>query len=263
MKRLLLVGIILLFTQPGGSSKTPLVIATTDYCPWICLDKEAKSIDKNQPGIFVEFIQHAFKDTDYSIEVILLPYERIQKDILEGRLLGILLDTESVYPKGSIVPSSSLTSQPACFFTRTLDQWNYKKVESIKKRVIATYEGYFCWHKFNVPEVDELDHVICEMKKKNPDSVLWLKGSDLGLRQLKFLSERRVDTVFELKTQVNYASKKYGIPVRLAGCLDYQFKLSVMLSAKHKLTPKISLLLNEKIKTMQRSGELKAIFDKY
>jgi hypothetical protein len=263
MKFLLVIAIVLFFSQPSGFSKTSIVLATTDYCPWICLDKVTNTIDQKQPGIFVEFIQQALKDSEYSVEVILMPYERIQKEILDGSLLGILLDSESVYPKGTVVTTNPLTSQAACFFTRPLDPWTYKTPESIKNRVITTYEGYFCWHSFNVPEVDKLDHIICEMKKSKPNSVFWLKGSDLGLRQLKLLSEKRVDTVFDLKNQVEYASKTHGISVRLAGCLDHKFELAVVLSTKHKLTPKIAALLNEKIKSMQQSGKLKAIFERY
>jgi polar amino acid transport system substrate-binding protein len=240
---------ILASTSVFGAVKQEKVTIRGDiWCPYNC---EPTSPN---PGLMIEVAYKAFgkENVDYQ----LLPWKRAIIDTRDGQYDAIVGAAQGDAP--DFMASYALANQLFCFVKKSGDAWMYSGHGSLKGKILG-YIGAYAYPDFINAFIADKGNKTTE---KNGDGVL--------VNLMKMIQAGRIDVVTDDKAvltntlESNADLKKDVVDGGCAVDSGDVTKIGISFTPKKQIQSQKNLKkLNDAIRAMIDSGEMKKIADKY
>lgn len=246
---LFLFSLLLSFNATNSLADT-LKIATDEWCPYDCIPAQ----NNGKVGYMGEILISAFEKKGHEIEFVEVSYSRGLALVREGKLDGTMACFKEEAP--DFVFSDAIQGiSNSTFFTQKGSTWKYLGKESLKAaKMIGVIKGY-----------DYVDPTIMEYINQHPKNVLEITGEKPLERLLKMLLTGRLTTVIEDKVVLEYKLQQMGKSdqVVVAGYSPVKINVYSSFSPALKNSKEYAQILEEGVKEMRQTGELKKILDSY
>jgi len=238
---------MLLVLKNNPAYTETIKVATIDWCPQICADKE-------YPGFAVDTIKMIFEDSPYELDIEVYPWTRAIDMVHNGEAHALLGPVKSEAP-GLHYPDNEIGRQRVCFWTKTDSQWRYTGIDSLKKLQIgigyditlAELNSYFEKNKHQFQPMSVNDEYIIKNAKK--------------------LEYGRIDTFVATYFNAMYELKAAHMEsrVRVAGCTKFErfyMAFSRNINQSNSIE-KMVKYFDEKMNDLRRSGKVAHIMQRY
>ncbi|MBA5637726.1 transporter substrate-binding domain-containing protein [Duganella sp. LX20W] len=239
----------LAFVTPARAA-SPLRIASDDWCPYICVGGDGRSIAS---GFLVGATARALELNGLPVEPQLMPLNRALALVLAGQIDGLYAPSID----RRLVMSAPLIRSRACFYTRSISSWHYQGMASLARQqlgVIADY-GY---------DDGPMDAYLAR-ERHNHHLVEFNYGEDAGVKNIRKLLYGRYDVVLEHETVMAHLLAQLGekSAVRQRGCLEHYLPLVVGFSARLADAHDIARKLDAGLAQMKASGDYGRLLQRY
>lgn len=251
MKIVLLAIAILVF--PFSAQAEELVIATTTYCPLVCVGNEA-----GQDGIMHEVLRAAFDNSEYKLKFENMPYGRAIQGTLDGHYAAVTFAGTANSPDFLFVRNFVMTNIVQ-FAVLKESTWKYTGVPSLHDIRLGIPTGF----RTGNTEIDDYisnppeSHHVFFSSSDNPTTA--------QTANLKRLLAGRLDAMLCGSLAFKYIAHNMGVADRLR--LDptpvASFYNHISFSPKHPNGKTLRKFVERKIDDMQRSGRLTRILRRY
>ncbi len=119
--------------------KQRIVLAGSDWCPYICTEKDNSKKLAENPGYLIEIARHAFKD--YEIRYEAPSWKRSIHETRKGNYDAVVGIFTSVAPD-FIYPEKRSGYSQMCFYVQKDNPWEYRGIDSLSYVVMGIIEGY-------------------------------------------------------------------------------------------------------------------------
>lgn len=239
------------FASAKETATQVITLASDKWCPFYCTTSE-----KVGPGILVEVINAALKNSNFKIEYKFINWARAldmaQKNDLNGVIGAYISD----------VPSFLVTEKPPavskdCFYSAKKTQWKYvatQNSEQLKGHRIGSANGYSYGDKLDAFKNSD------EGKKIFED----VAGDDPAAQNLKKLEAGRIDLlienkmVFDFKRRDNEKYKK----IYEVGC-ETDKGIYIAFNPSLPENKKVIELMNKFMQSAEGKKQIKIIYEKY
>lgn len=248
MKKLILLFLFLLFNSVVSASDSDLEISISGavWCPYNCYP------DKERPGLMLEIVKEALKETGIKVNYTELPWTRAVNLTREGKfdaLIGASLEDAPDFK----FPTESLVTAQNCFFTLKENNWSFNGIKSLENII------------FSVGKDETLEEEFVAYIKKHPQKVLTLHGLDYFDRNISQVLNGKVSAFIGDRNVSQYmiGKKDKNKKFKLAGCSKKKIKIFLAFSPNFKDFENISKKLEAGIKKLKKSKKLDSIYNKY
>jgi len=131
--------LLFIFLQTSIADKK-IVLVGSDWCPYICTQKDNPNLLSDNPGYIIEIVKLALKD--YIISYESPSWKRAILETRKGTYDAIVGIYSSVAPD-FIYPKNELGFSKMCFYVKKENTWKYDGIKSLSKIVLGTIEGYY------------------------------------------------------------------------------------------------------------------------
>lgn len=197
--------------------------------------------NKDGTGLYSEIVQRVFS-TKYTVQITPVPWARAQKTMLSGEYDG-LIGENSTNPC-CLIPFVFLDKSPIKAYVLKGKYKNYQGLESLKKQKTAWVKGY------------NFDRLI--NTKLNFIEVI---DASSGFKMLK---AGRIDSLIEYES--DYEKNMQAAKLLLNSFDMYDSGISEDIHVVYKKSSqgeKLRTLWDDRMRELFKSGELKALFEKY
>ena len=208
-------------------------------------------------GFMVDVAEAAFKAQGQAITLQVVPWTRALQDLEAGRADGVVgIYAGQAREKGMLLPAEEIGLSVNKLFVKADSTWVYSGIPSLGGRVLGTIAGY---------EYGELDSYIADQLARNTGKVDEMHGDGALQANLNKLLLDRVTVIVEDAIVVNFATRELGLAgkVKAAGSVEPKNKVYIAFSGRNPKSASYAKALSEGIVKLRRSGELKAILDRY
>jgi polar amino acid transport system substrate-binding protein len=244
------LGLALAMTMAPARAAAPLRIASDDWCPYICVGGDGRTITS---GFLVDVTARALELAGLPVEPQLMPLNRALALTLGGQVDGLYAPAID----RRLVMTAPLVRSRACFYTRSVSSWRYHGLASLARQqlgVIADY-GY---------DDGPMDAYLAR-ERHNHNLVEFNYGEDAGVKNIRKLLYGRYDVVLEHETVMQHLltqlGEKHG--VRQRGCLENYLPLVVGFSARLAGARDIAHQLDAALVQMKQSGDYGRLLQRY
>ena len=234
----------------GGEpfSERPVRLVADDWCPQHC---ESGTPHK---GYIVDIVERALRLEKVPYVIEYRPWGRALAETQRGSFDGLLTPTVAEYPQ-FLFPREAVGYQEYCLYVRKDDPWKYVRPEDLLDRRVAFLKD---------SGLGELETFFERNARRTPIQQ-FSDGKGYTSRIFSFLARKRTDVVI-ITSDVYHFNLKSGIIAnnfRQAGCLGAE-RLAVGLSqANPERSKRLAVILDQGIRQLRQSGELKKITDNY
>lgn len=247
--------IVIIAASCGAKSQAKILnVAVLEFCPFVC--NPAKTGGKL--GFSIELEKAIFEQAGYQINFHLIPYIRSIKVTEQGQYdaVGYSNDKSS---KVNICSKETVGPMRQAFYVKKGNPWRYTGIESLKDTKLGVISGYE--YTILSPKFQE----YIERNQSNQNLVEFHYGNDVLDRILKKILLDRIETTNESEDVADYVAKKIGIFDKLekAGKFKKIVWGRMCFSPKNPNSQQYVSILDEGIRQMKLSGEMKKIMHKY
>jgi len=242
----LTASLILILSLPVQAKQT-LRFCQGEMPPYIFKQQGEKPVTGIWPTVFQEVFKHR---ADITIESVVLPWKRCQKEVLYGKSDGFYMATKT--PKRAndylLLPSFHTLRIPYYYSTKAYPQgFIWDSYNDLKNKTVGILRGYTYFADF---------HEAWDNKQLNAEY-----GDDIEIN-LKKLLNGRLDLVWDCERIVNYHLQKIGITNTIKESTGkhhiHEVGQHIGLSKTGKAI-KYSDFIIKRLNEMQTSGELARI----
>jgi polar amino acid transport system substrate-binding protein len=231
-----------------------IIIAADSWCPYTCESGSGK------PGFMVEIAQQALKPYNITVQYKTMSWARAVELARTGTVAGIAGAARDDAPD-FIFPDMLQGFADMQFWVKKDSTWNYTGVSSLGKVRIGIATGYAYSKDFDL---------YVRLHAKDARNIQPINSDDALTLNIRKLEAGLIDAVPEDKSvmQYHYAARGEPMPLRSAGSLTERGEMKsnflyVAFSPANPRSGYYAQILNKRIYEMRKSGELKAILDKY
>lgn len=224
---------------------TNIIIATSPYEPYFIYDENNRKIS----GMDYELIQEVFKDSNYNVEVKIVPWDTSVKMVKSG-LSDILpaISYDEDREKYLRFSDSYRFESPYGFYTSNTQDMKVQKLSDLEGKRVGIISGYTYFSELydlnmSIEESSKEEILFKKLLKGQLDVVvLEMESADYQVKKLNMVKEISKESyIFELQNPV----KTYlGFSTVRDNDNIYEF-------------------FNKRISEMQQNGKIKNIIDKY
>lgn len=233
-----------------------ITLVADEWCPYNCAPNSEK------PGYMVEIATAAFARHGIAVKYITLPWARAIEDTRTNKYTAIIGAyyndaPDFIYPE---------TPQGLCrfsFYVKKDDPWQFSDIASLKNRMLGAINDY----SYSVA----LDDYITSQDTQS-GRVQILSGENAIQNNIRKLLAGRIDTYVEDRQVMAYTMSDGSYDnvrdmLRDAGTLpdqdDGNGVIFIAFSPQNPKSADYARILSDETKAMARSGEIKAILEKY
>jgi polar amino acid transport system substrate-binding protein len=234
-------------TASDAIQKT-LVLAGSDYCPYVCLDNQG-NLSKN-PGIHIEILQSLMEPHGIAIQNISMPWIRAVAETSKGNI-DALNGAFSEDAPLLLFPEQAISTSTMCFYTSNESKWTYKDLASLKQVTVLKVQG--------ISINKEIDNYLAHPKSRT----LSISYENYYAAYDKFLS-RDIHTVFiEDQYVANHLMTNYWQEdFREAGCIE-ENDMWIPFNPNKQSSQDYIQIINENLEAFKASKKWQAIAEKY
>ncbi len=198
--------LFLLLSLPLASKEQiTLTLATTNWCPYTCIDEGFSS------NIVGNYVTKLLSKHNIEVKIITRPWSRAIKSAEIGQVDGLLTAIHSEAPTLHFTQSPIAHFQ-VCFYANKAAHWQYSEPLNLQQFVLGVIQDY--------GYEDQIDQYI--LTNSNTERIVSLSGNEGTPRLLNMLIKGRVDIIVEDKLVLNWHIKRAGINITNivnAGCM--------------------------------------------
>ena len=254
MKKTMMAYLIILFSfNQFLYAEEKIILVGSDWCPYICTQKENPNKLAQNPGYIIEIVQYALRDIQISYESP--SWKRSLLETRKGTYDAIVGIYTSVAPD-FIYPKNELGFSKMCFYVHKDNAWEYKGINSLSKIVLGTIEGYFY-------DEGEVDAYIAKNLSDN-SKIEYIPGEKGIIQNLEKMMLNRISAVIDDYQVVGYTIHRNNLPkaFKRAGCLE-GIDVHIGFSPAKPKSKEYADRISSAVKELRTSGELKKILNKY
>jgi polar amino acid transport system substrate-binding protein len=238
----------------GYSSAATLNVAVLEYCPFVCdPEKEGGRIG------FTREIQHIiFERAGHAVNYSLMSYIRAIKETETGRFdaIGFSNDRAS---KINVCNQESIGVMKAVFYVKKGNPWKYTGVGSFKNITVGVVKGYD--YSADLPAFQS----YIDSNSHDEEKIKYISGKNALRRIFHMITLARIDVTVEAEYSADYRLMKQGYTEQLQKANDSGIITPgrICFSPKLNNAQKYIDIIDNGIRDMEASGELKDIMSKY
>jgi len=208
-------------------------------------------------GFMVDIAEAAFKKAGYRVNFKIVPWSRtlveVEKGVFDGAV-GIYFEQADEHK--FIVPTEEIGISVNRFFVKKENGWRYNGPASVRNITFGVIADY---------DYGELNSYINQQKKTESSMVEIMAGNEALEKNIRKLMTNRISALVEDEIVVNYYLRKLGFfnDIKEAGIVPPSNRVAIAFTVKNKKSAEYSRILSEGVRQMRKSGELKAILDRY
>lgn len=239
------------FLERAAYSET-IKFGMVDWCPYTCdIGKEKTH------GIVPEIISKVFKKYGYTTEFKIVPFGRAIINVQKGKLLHALVTATYDEAPNFVFSKESTGTYNMSVFVEPSNKWKYSGVKSLRElgKPIGVVSGY-----------DYGDERFMKTIRNEPQLFTVITDDQPLFRLLKMLEFGRISGFAANKNVLNYSLKEVGNFSELAvnaGDIGNPVPFYTAFSPNHPKSETYTKLLDEGIRGLRKSGELKDLLDKF
>lgn len=244
-----LISVVFMGWQVAAHAETVTLAADT-WCPYNCAEG----------GYMVEIARDIFQKNNIDVDYRVMPWKEAVEKARDGEVDGIVGATRDDAPD-FVFPASLQGMSDMRFWVRDDSPWIYSGLDSLKGVKLAVIEDYAYSKELN-------DYIAAN--KGNSARIYMASGNKPLEDNLKRLKNKEVDVVAEDDNVINYLMtaaganypiKSVGTPVKYEE-INFNF-LYIAFSPKTPNAARYARMLDDGMKQLRESGELKKILDIY
>lgn len=231
-----------------------IIIAADSWCPYTCDEHSGK------PGFMIELATQALKPYNITVQYKTMSWARAIELARAGTVAGIAGAARDDAPD-FIFPDMLQGLSDIQFWVKKDSNWSYTGVSSLGKVRIGIATGYAYSNNFDL---------YVRLHAKDTRNIQPINSDDALTLNIRKLEAGLIDVVPEDKSvmQYHYAARGEVMPLRSAGSLSERGELKsnflyVAFTPANPRSGYYAQILSKRIYEMRKSGELKAILDKY
>ena len=204
-------------------------------------------------GYIPDIVKLIVEKQGHTLKVDYLPFARNLAMTRRGDINGILGMYKSSAPD-FIYSDAPQGIGEAGYFVWHTTTWRYEGLESLKKiNKVGVVRDYTYSEKF--------DRFI----KENPEVTHTLSGGDPQQRIISMLRAGRINVYIEDSRSAEYNIMKMGLQGKVikVGGFEKKNPVYVAWSPVHEKSQQYAKMVEDGIKDLRKSGELKTVLDKY
>ena len=243
LKQLLLC--VLFFASLPNQGQT-LKIASDDWCPYICDDKE-------KPGYVVEIIKTVMAAHHIDLEFEVMPLGRAFLEVENNHLDLVLALTEVHIKEHSLIPSDVIIGDYANdFFVLSDNPFRFKNIDQLKAERLGVVESY----EYGA----DLDAFI----RLHPEKIHIAHGRAPLQQNINMLLKGRLSVVLDTKNTVQSFLHQQKISnVIYAGTQGSTAPLYIGFNPRLSNLPALQLHLSNGLEELRTTGQLKQLLQRY
>lgn len=237
----------LAFCLPSISLAKAISVGADPWCPYTCHPEKDK-----KEGYLVDILKMAL--TPIKVDYAVFNWARVLEQTRSGKMTAALGAGEQD-KQGLMFNSEPLGKSKNCFYVGSASSWQYSGISSLASMKLGVITAY--------TYEPELDHHIEKMAKDNYYVQAAPTENALNINLKKLLSNR-LDVLIEDEFVMMYSLKQntLGEKIKKAGCLK-ETPIYIGFSEKDPMSKQYKKMLDDKIKEIKKSGELKKILTQY
>ena len=237
------------FSAPAlfAESKVVHLAAPAYWCPYACDSKSGEI------GYAVEIAIEALKSQNIEAQYSNVPYQRIQRHLISGRIDGIVGSYKDEV-ENAIYPKNALFSSHFCFYSVHQNTFTWRgEAKDLNNYKLIVTGGY----KY----APEIDNVIAA---KGPNLQI-LNGNNITARAFKMLESNRAQLFFEDLRVYEYQRIKGTInKAKNKGCLSQKEEGFLALTpARKERSKQIAESFDKGLTHLKQTQALQSILKKY
>lgn len=235
---------IFIFSTPSIADE--ITIVADQWSPYCGVPDTAK------PGYGIEIAQLAFKNAGHTVKYINMPWNRAITATRKGNYNAIIGAYKEEAPD-FVFPEEEFGVTNNCFYVKNGNSWKFKDLQSLQNLRVGLVEDYSYG--------EELDRYF----KEHKESVQYARGEDPSETNIRKLLAGRFDVFIEDENVVLEKIEKMGVADKVinAGETGVKGKIYIAFSPNFAKSKEYADIFTKGIKTLEESGELKKILDKY
>jgi polar amino acid transport system substrate-binding protein len=220
--------------------------------PWPPFNIELGS---DQEGYIVDIARVVFESFGYTVIYKTVPWKRAIEGTRSGSYTGAI-GASKTDAKGFVFPTEELARNVLAFYVRKDSQWQFTGPASIENISIGVAAGYDYRHWLN-------DYIRSHSADQRRVQVI--AGTHPLKQNLQKLILKRIDVVVDNESAIRFKARKMGIldKIKPAGYGVEPADIYIAFSPNLPESPMLAHQLSDGIRELRRSGQLKAILDRY
>ncbi|RED49220.1 hypothetical protein [Aestuariispira insulae] len=252
--RIAVIGIFCLIPWQIGlaeEAKTPLKIASIDWCPQLCQGEDQKD---GLEGYIMDTVRALFRDSPYELQVTVLPWSRAIGYTRLGRAHALLSPAKAEAPD-LIYPAHEIGNQRMCFFSLASNPWTFDGPESLEGHLTGIAADT------SIEELNDFIHTREDLFNFSTYGPHYLRNS------LNMLRLKRVTSFLFTYNSTIYAARRFGMDrdIRVAGCVSLA-KVYMAFSPNPELKAEVSAMrayFDVRMKTFLKEGRVAPLMAQY
>ncbi|MBF0452655.1 MAG: transporter substrate-binding domain-containing protein [Candidatus Magnetomorum sp.] len=247
MKKLSFALIFLTILLVSSAVADTITIRADIWCPYNC------EPGSDNPGYMIEIAQKTLGKQNHTIDYQSMPWARALKQTREGIFVAVV--GAYIEDAPDFLFADYLGTSTMIFYGRKDSTWKFDGVDSLKTVNLGVVRNY--------AYTPELDKYIAENSKQK--AVQLASGEDALEVNIKKLIRSRIDVFVANEMVFGYHIKQAGRSVddfKHCGVLSTD-KVHMAFSPKNPNSKAYVETVNNGLKMLRTSGELKKILDKY
>lgn len=209
-------------------------------------------------GIMTEIVKLVFENSDYQIEPVVMPWQRLQEEF-RNRDDWVIHGIPNSFNADIPFEMSLLPIFPFNHSAVTLKKHNINidKLEDLKSQKLILVEN------FHYAKLD--DFIRAEQEKNKTDSVAVIRGFTPS-GTLRMLKHERGDVVIDWQARIIYNLQRAGLiidDIDFHDASEIVPTKNVHLAFSSRQSSKFRTFVNARIKRLTESGELQKVVEKY
>ena len=223
-----------------------LKIASDDWCPYICDNKE-------KPGYIVEIIKKVMAEHRIDVEFEVMPLGRAFLEVENNHLDMVLALTEVHIKEHSLIASDVIIGDYANdFFVLSDNPFRFKNIDQLKSELLGVVESY----EYGA----NLDAFI----RLHPEKVHIAHGRSPLQQNINMLLKGRLSVVLDTKNTVQFFLHQQNISnVIYAGTQGPTAPLYIGFNPRLSNLPTLQQYLSNGLEELRTTGQLKQLLQRY
>jgi len=241
---------ILCTLAPRGAAQT----IRMEGNPWPPYLADAGAKDR---GFMIDVAEAAFRTAGCTLALQVVPWSRALQDTEEGKADAVVgIYASQAKEKGLLLPSEEIGVSVNKLFVKAGSTWVYSGIPSLGGMILGTIADY---------DYGDLTPYVAEQVARKTGKVDEMHGNDALQANLNKLLLDRVTVIVEDAIVVDFATRELGMvgKVKAAGSVEPRNRVYIAFSPKNPKSASYAKALSDGIARLRRSGELKAILDRY
>ena len=202
-----------------------------------------------------DIAREVFESHGHTLIYQIVPWKRAIEGTRSGKYNGAI-GASKTDAKGFVFPDEELARNVLSFYVLKKSQWQFKGPASIENVSIGVAAGYDYRHWLN-------DYIKSHSADERRVQVV--AGENSLKQNLQKLMLKRIDVVVDNEAAIRFTAKTMGIldEIKPAGYGVEPAYIYIAFSPNRPESPMLARQLSDGIFQLRRSGQLKAILDRY